>query len=489
MQRKPSAELAFRNLLKRQGNILASEYMATPVLDERQWEIDLLLRKRLSTDKWTIFVGVGLSAFFDPELQRAGGSQYRDLMYRASALFVIATGVPEAVAKFMVIESGQPQLEKFLDFANVAWTRYPPLLETEEFVEQITAAIAAGSRANIGERCKVNRSEHQAARELMSGTLIEYDRHLNDDTSLAARRDWAQDTPRLLHEVALHRLRPKRLVQLSPRAEHILQTSSLDFLLHSRGVRNQPLFAIEIDGGVHTDPMQMRKDRAKDEVMRALGIPLCRITPADADYWRRIDSQSHESRQRLMRFSRLISAVAISVFYQGLTQAQDMLSVDLADKAIHRMQEKLARSIFGVDFVDLVGIQRSVVRETCLGSAEFQEADMAWRIADHHIGRQIDEAAADRRWPNDLLTVSTQPQFVGNLASGMTAQTTLTMVGSPAETISAPAIRFVADRLEPRLMSVSMEVNLIRSLEEIVRVRIRAATPPQQQSSQRPLKS
>lgn len=99
--------------------------MASSVLDEKQWEIDRLVRQRLFANRWELFAGVCLSAFFDPltekYLKLRNGD--RDLVPTSSILLAVATVQPFCRAVLLAIESGQPRLEAFLNREQAHWIR------------------------------------------------------------------------------------------------------------------------------------------------------------------------------------------------------------------------------------------------------------------------------------------------------------------------------------------------------------------------------
>ncbi len=485
LNKKSKIDQLDRDFERMVRNTPASSYMPTPVLDERQWEIDRLLREKLPAEKWALFVGTGLSAFFEPMEYGAGIGGNRDLVFATSALFTVATPPPLSDAILMVIEPGQPRLEAFLDKESVHWIRYAPLLSPKEFADQIQAAVVQGAQSKIGARSKINLSEFQVARALMKHTMFEYETRANVqayvDSGISpddARQHLAALTPRLLHEVAIHRLSPRIHAPLSEAAKHLVRTSSVDILLHARGRVNLPLLAIEVDGGVHTEPKQISKDRAKDEVMEAFGIPLFRICDTDANFWRNIESQPYASRRKISRFSKLISSVASTVCWQVQVECRDELDADSAKKACNQLEEKLSRSIYGISYIDLNDDQRKVVLNTSMGTLEFEDYDIAQRQVNFYRDRAMTEAKADSDWPIDLRAVSTLPEIVGDLVSGVSARTMLSVSGRPAVSVSTPSIRATANSLDQELLGVELAVCLIQALAEETREQIRMLTPP-----------
>lgn len=460
----------------------ADEFMASPVLDEKQWEIDRLVRQRLSAKEWNLFAGVCLSAFFDPltEKYSNGRKGDRDLVLTSSILFAVATVQPFCRAVLMVIESGQPRLEAFLDREEARWIRYAPLLNPSEFAEQMVAAVEHGDQIQIGQREKVNASELQVWRGLINGGLYELEKNpeiLEQFKRKASANDYSRaltgGTSRLLQEVALDRLRPVHALSLSKAADHISNTSSLDILVHSRGKAGRPLLGIEVDGSSHNNPQQIAKDRAKDEVMDAFRIPLIRITQSDADFWPERGLQPKGGYEKLARFTRLIVSVANHISFQ--VQIEDQLAVEqnLAGKLLNQLEEKLAKSNFGTAYVNLDSNQRDVIYESSVVSPESQAYELVADAFEHHkkINRKETELAC--LWPLELKAIAAEPQIFGHFSSGLTAQTLLNLPGCEPMELKTPSVRISANHLDEASLLLNLQRCLVEDLADEVRVRLR----------------
>lgn len=265
-----------------------SDFLPSAVLSERQWEIDYRLRQDLSSKGWVILAGSALSAFFDPNSHRGLD---RDLVFNSSVLFSVLSVPPEGEAVLMVIEPGHALLEDFLTRQQVAWLHDAPHLQAREFSDAITQKVIAGKLPTIGERRPIRTSELQVANELVQQTCIELERNAEAARLISASpngvtaKDLADMSPRLLHEVSLMRLMPRRRPRLTDDQMQIARTSPIDILVHGRTDNNRPLLAIEIDGPGHLEPDQAAKDRRKDAVLTSIQLPLIRITQTEADFW------------------------------------------------------------------------------------------------------------------------------------------------------------------------------------------------------------
>ncbi len=66
--------------------------------------------------------------------------------------------------------------------------------------------------------------------------------------------------------------------QLTGRAKKYALSSHLDFVMVEPGT-SEPRFAVELDGAQHwTDPVVRERDRLKDDLCQAAGLPLLRVT-------------------------------------------------------------------------------------------------------------------------------------------------------------------------------------------------------------------
>lgn len=463
-----------------------SEFMATPVLDENQWEIDRLIRNKLPAAKWNLFAGTCLSAFFNPEeqkyLERRNGD--RDLIFRSSILFTVTTGQPFCRPVLMVIESGQPKLEAFLDREQVHWLRYAPLLSPSEFAEQVTNAVKQGEKVEVGQRCKVNESELKVWRGLKNNGLFELENNLEIQSLYGKNansehylRELTGATNRLLQEVALGRLRPKWAPSMSVAAENILRNSSVDILVHSRGKVSRPLLAIEVDGPPHQELQQIPKDRAKDEVMKAFRIPLIRISKSDADFWHKGRQQPQGGYEKLARFTKLIGMVANHISFQVQIEDQFVVEEDAAKKLYQKLEEKIAKSIFGEPYVNLISSQRAIVYESSIASRELFEYEMVGKAFNFYKESAIEEAKSECKWPDDLTMDSAEPEIVGDPLSGLSAWTLLTLSRCAPLKIETPSIRVSGKSLDEEILSLNLKRCLIEDLASEVRARLRGSPP------------
>lgn len=464
----------------------AREFLATPVLDENQWEIDRLVRNKLPAARWNLFAGTCLSAFFNPEeqkyLDRRNGD--RDLIYRSSILFTVTTGQPFCRAVLMVIESGQPKLEAFLGREQVRWLRYAPLVSPGEFAEQVTDAVEQSDKSKIGQREPVNASERKVWLGLKNNGLFElensfqiqslYGKKTDSDDYLRAVTNY---TNRLLQEVALHRLRPKWAPLMSEAAENISQKSSVDILVHSRGKVSRPLLAIEVDGPIHKEARQIRKDRAKDEVMTAFRIPLIRISKSDADFWHTGRLQPQGGYEKLTRFTKLIVTIANHISFQVQIEDQFVVENDTAKKLYQKLEEKIAKSIFGEPYVNLDSVQREKVYEFLIASPELNDYEMVRSVFNFHKESNIAETELACKWPDDLAMDAVEPEIVGDPLSGLSAWTVLTLPGSAPLKIETPSIRVSGKSLDEKVLSLNLKRCLIEDLVGEVRTRLRDSPP------------
>ena len=472
-------------------NTPAIEFMATPVLDENQWEIDRLIRGNLPAATWNLFSGTCLSAFFDPEDKKyLDCSGDRDLIFRSTILFTVTTRQPFCHAVLMVIEPGQPELEAFLNWEGARWLRYASLQSPSEFANQVTDAAKQGEQSKIGQRKKVDESEFKVWRGLKNNGLYELERNIEIQLMYAKNansenllRALTGATYRLLQEVAIDRLRPKRAPSMSAAAEHISRTSSVDILIHSRGKVNLPLLAIEVDGSIHRNPKKMKKDRAKDEVMDAFRIPLIRIATGDADFWHKSREQPKGGYEKLARFTKLIGAVANHISFQVQIENQFVVENDTVKMLYQKLEDKAAKAIFGELYVNLNSHQRIVVDESLITSPELSEYEMVGKHFNFHNENAIKEITSECKWPDDLTKDSAEPEIVGDPLSGLSAWTVLTLPGRAPLKITTPSIHASGKYLDEEVLSLNLRCCLIEDLAGEVRARLGSAPPASDSSA------
>lgn len=223
---------------------------------------------------------------------------------------------------------------------------------------------------------------------------------------------------KLLQEVALHRICTSDLIGslLTYDEDHIRVTSSVDILVHAPPPLNHPLLAVEFDGPYHDDPKRRRKDRLKDAVLAHYGIPLIRISHADAAFgnlfrhgktdWHRLYVQD-------------LTDLVGTVVWQTQFEADFAIRADKADKALHILEDHLAVSLFGKPYVELNDDQQQRIDFSTLGSEEEGECWSEHARFNHDRDRAIEEAKEEAAWPRDLLRYSSSPVINRRAASQM----------------------------------------------------------------------
>ena len=289
----------------------------------------------------------------------------------------------------------------------------------------------------------------------------------------------AARTPRILLEVAPHRLAPifyKNLEGLGDLKRRIAMTSPIDILVHSRGENPRPLLAIEVDGAGHADPAQQVKDRAKDDVLLKFGIPLIRITKSDADFWSKKPLPLSE-RQKLRKFSYLVTRLAIVVSSLVTRSQRESLELDQVEHRLHEIEDKTAQSLFGAGYVQLDDKQRRIVEETILCSREMEDYVSIQRELSHFRAQDIVEAKEMSEWPSELGVIATAPQIHGDISSGVKAITTVHFPDEPTLLIETPSIRLISESLDVEVLGKIVVAELVQACAEEVQIEQRRRAP------------
>lgn len=259
------------------------EFMANSVMSDRQWSIFIELKRELATRGLTILAGVPLTAIIDPRLH-----PMPDALWRSSVLFAVVTMAPRGGVRLLVLDTASDAMERWLDRLEVPHIAYNALLNDGDFAKVILDEIDFQFQASASAKSLINSSENDVGESLRNGVrFIEYERLFVDEPAKQEmRRHFESKSMKLLHEVALHRICASNLIVslLTSDEDHIRMTSSVDILVHAPPPLSQPLLAVEFDGPHHDDPKQQRKDRLKDAVLAHYGIPLIRISHADAAF-------------------------------------------------------------------------------------------------------------------------------------------------------------------------------------------------------------
>lgn len=345
------------------------KFMANSVMSDRQWLIFIELKQELATRGLTILAGVPLTAIIDPRLH-----PMPDALWRSSVLFAVITMAPRGAVRLLVLDTPSPEMEPCLDRLEVPHIPYNALLNDGEFAKVILDEIDFQFQSSAAAKSLINPSENDVAESLRNGVrIIEYERLFVDEPAKQEmRRHFESQSMKLLHEVALHRICTSDLVGslLTSDEDHMRVTSSVDILVHAPPPLSQPLLAVEFDGPHHDDPKQNRKDRLKDAVLAHYGIPLIRISHADAAFGNLFRcGKSDWHRLYVEGLTELVG----SVVWQKQFEADFAIRADKADKALHKLEDHLSVSLFGKPYVELNDDQRRRLDDSTFCSKEEEE--------------------------------------------------------------------------------------------------------------------
>ena len=462
-----------------------------PVLTEHQWEAHRLLSERLSPDRWHLFAGSLLSHFFNPDDFAHDRNLYQ-LVKSTPVLFVVATKAPDCRAVLIILAQSNTTVEAFLDKEEVHWMRYATQLSPEEFVDHVGLALRDGSGKVIGNREPINDSENKAAQGFRTGRMIDQikvhdlEQYLEEGISAKEAQRWLIDrSPCLLHEVALQVMEPGFPLRWTNFEKSMLKLSSVDLLFHDRGSLNRPLLAVEIDGPPHREKVQQEKDKVKDELLQGMGIPLIRISIDDAQYlW--IEQNAHKygtklspSKQRqleddLKHFGRFFGHIAGIICSQVRLESKEEITLNEANVNLAKIQENISRSLYKKDYIDLNDQQQDCVDESLLESKEaYANYDAQKNYADL-IDQELQRAKEYSEWPIDLQKITTQPEMLGDMISGLKARVVLTTPKRATIPVETPTIKLSANFLEANLLNANVKHALFSCLEHKARHYLKA---------------
>ena len=372
------------------------EFMANSVMSDRQWSIFIELKRELATRGLTILAGVPLTAIIDPRLH-----PMPDALWRSSVLFAVVTVAPRGAVRLLALDIADEAMERCLDRLEVPHIAYNALLNDRDFAKVVLDEIDFQFQSSASAKSLINPSENDVAESLRNGVLIiEYERLLVDEpTKQETRRHFENDSMKLLHEVALHRICTSDSISnlLTSDEDHIRATSSIDILVHAPPPLSQPLLAVEFDGPHHDDPKQHRKDRLKDAVLAHYGVPLIRVSHTDAAFGNLFRfGKSDWHRLYVEGLTRLVGTVV----WQQQFETNFHISADKTAKALHTLEDHLSASIFGKPYVELNDDQRRRVDDATLGSKEDEECRFERSLYNYERDKAMESAQEEIEWPN-----------------------------------------------------------------------------------------
>lgn len=473
----PRSKKAHKQILRDISSTNERKWWPPALLDENQWQAHDSLKQRLLDSEMCVLTGVLLSTFINPE-----GSQrkWKSTIYTYSVLFAVASRPPYARLKLLVLDEPAIDVQLLLADARIEWMRYSAACDPHKFSEDVHDRVLRIGTSVRGDRQRINFSELAMRSLLLDETLFEFERYERQLQKPGAS-NLPIDTPTILHEVALSRLAPAARIEfsLSSSEERLIRNSSVDLLVHGRGgSRNRPLLAFEFDGPGHEDPDQMATDQAKDRILESFGLPLVRISSNEVDLrkWKR--PNSFEGR-KLRLFFKLVGPLAQSVASSVENSISGQLAENDAMLEMHRREEKLSRSMFGKDWVDLESTQLNALNQAMQATGLDADYREALGFNDFLRSRETDELHDLKVWPEDILQKSSAPAFVTEVDGSRWASTTLTIGESTLQVIS-PKIRI---NLTPRfkddpVMREWIDIRIIEFLAERVREHIEAPHQP-----------
>lgn len=182
---------------------------------------------------------------------------------------------------------------------------------------------------------------------------------------------------------------------LTPDEDHIRVTSSVDILVHAPPPLSQPLLAVEFDGPYHDDPKKQRKDRLKDAVLAHYGLPLIRISHADAAF----GELSRTDRHR--RYVQGLTELVGTVVWQSQFEADFAIRADKADKALHALEDHFAMSLFGKSYVELNDDQKRRGDDSTFCSKEEEECRFESSLYNYERDKAMERAKEETAWPRN----------------------------------------------------------------------------------------
>lgn len=449
------------------------ELMANSVMSDRQWSIFIGLKRELATRGLAILSGVPLTAIIDPRLH-----PMPDALWRSSVLFAVVTMAPRGAVRLLVLDTAEETMERCLDRLEIPHIAYNALLDDEDFAKVILDEIDFQFQSSASVKCLINPSENDVAESLRNGVrIIEYERLLADEpTKKEMRRHFESKSMKLLNEVALHRICTSDLIGslLTSEEEHIRSTSSVDILVHAPPPLSQPLLAVEFDGPHHDDPKQQRKDRLKDAVLAHFGIPLIRISHADAAFgslfrygktdWHRLYVQG-------------LTELVGTVVWQTQFEADFSIRADKADKALHKLEDHVSVSIFGKLYVELSDDQKRRIDDSTFCSKEEEECRFENSLFNYERDKAMDRAKEETEWPEALLPYSSCPAIYGDQLTGFWAAFMVNVPNRECLEVTLPKIWVQAKSLNDELLKARVAADLIQIAADLVRQVIRMNTP------------
>lgn len=110
-------------------------------------------------------------------------------------------------------------------------------------------------------------------------------------------------------------------------------------------------------------------------------------------------------------------------------------------------------------------------------SSELGDDDFAWNFHNFNRDNAISDAKLESNWPENLRLCATDPDLLGDLQSGLSAQTVLTILGQKPVVVKTPSVRTLAKSIDLKLLAIHLRACLIQALAEETRELIPAKHP------------
>jgi hypothetical protein len=254
------------------------------------------------------------------------------------------------------------------------------------------------------------------------------------------------------------------LIQFNRFELNIIETSSVDILLHSRGETNIPLVAVEFDGPYHDTIEQQKKDRTKECVLKKVGIPLVRVRFDEVDFGKQIDKMNRIARLAYREYSILIKDFVETLSLNRL--ALDACETPIRNFVVElqKSEDLLAQALFGKSFIDLsvqqqkdISIQLSITRKgQTLQELEFERAEVVSHI-------EFDVRSSTESLLKEELKAS-KPEFFGDFVGGRSARIVCAFEGHEPREIESPKIRLISNFSSDNVEYLALDSCLVRYL-------------------------
>ena len=171
----------------------------------------------------------------------------------------------------------------------------------------------------------------------------------------------------------------------------------------------------------------------------------------------------------LKHFGRFFGHIAVLICSQVRLESEEGIQLQVANVNLAKIQENISRALYKKGYIDLDDQQQDCVDQTLLESEESYANFYAQNNYAKRIDQELQHTKECSHWPMDLQKITTQPELIGDIISGLRARVTIATPKRATIPVETPTIKLLANCFEADLLNANVKHALFSCLEHKAR--------------------